>query len=591
MARSTTASTALSLLATAAILGALPAVLAHGDDEGEGMAAPQEDQKLDSYPPTYFSHPEHRGVMYAHIVLMVLGWVFVLPIAVMFSIARSRYTLLTQFVFLVTNALGVVLGISYNASTPDLYPNNAHHKIGWIATWMMCAQVLISLIGRVAGVMSREEQNNKEERQAFIPVSTRNMEEHLRGNGTLYHHHKYSYSNDSGQGTEPGTESLRSDSLSSGQESPAETSDHPRMDYDDEDLEFKEVEMKAPTPPTNSLVAKIAGKISSRAWKFLLLGYNIIDRTSLILGYIALTTGIVTWARFFEGHEIFGGLAHWIKGGVFFWLGLFYLGRWAGSFGELGWAWNVRPKQSTPKWRPSAEFVEGGLIFFYGSTNIFLEHLGNAGQAFSAQDLEHVSITVLFIGGGLLAMLVESTRIRELLNMTVSEAAEAHPDHTHTDEDRDALRAPKQYEFSINPIPALVIMLTGIMMSSHTQQSMLSSMVHKQWGNLLTAAAFARGFTYVLLYLKPPTSVMPSRPPTELLTSFGLIAGGVIFCASSSDTVAGMVHYDLDEMFVYTVTMGCVGMLMAWVIVMLALKGWAVRREKGPSKSAWIAQV
>ncbi|KAK8022628.1 hypothetical protein PG993_013395 [Apiospora rasikravindrae] len=593
MARSTT-TTVLSLLATAAILGALPAVLAHGDDEGE-MAAPQEDQKLESYPPTYFSHPEHQGVMYAHIILMVLGWVFVLPIAVMFSIAKSRYTLFTQFVFLITNALGVVLGISYNASTPDLYPNNAHHKIGWVATWMLCAQVAISLIGRVAGVMSRQAsplEQHKEERQAFIPVSAQNMEEHLRGNGTLYHHHKYSYSNDSGQGTEPGTESLRSDSLSSGQESPAETSQR-RMNYEEEeeDLEFKDVEMKSPSPKTNSLVTKIAGKISSRAWKFLLLGYNIIDRTSLILGYIALTTGIVAWARFFEGHEVFGGLAHWIKGGVFFWLGLFYVGRWAGSFGDLGWAWNVRPKQSTQKWRPSAEFVEGGLIFFYGSTNIFLEHLGSAGQAFSAQDLEHVSITVLFIGGGLLAMLVESTRIRELLNMTVTEAADAHPDHTHSEEERAALQAPKQYEFSINPIPALVIMLTGIMMSSHTQQSMLSSMVHKQWGNLLSAAAFARAFTYVLLYLKPPKSIMPSRPPTELLTSFGLIAGGVIFCASSSDTVSGMIHYDLDEMFVYTVTMGCVGMLMAWEILVLAVKGWAVRKEKGPSKSAWIAQV
>lgn len=217
----------------------------------------------------------------------------------MFSIARSRYTLLTQLVFLITNALGVVLGVSYNASTPDLYPNNAHHKIGWVATWMVCAQVLISLVGRVAGVMNcQDSQNNKEERQAFIPVSAQNMEEHLRGNGTLYHHHKYSYSNDSGQGTEPGTESLRSDSLSSGQESPAETS-HQRMDYDDEDLEFKDVEMQPPSPKTNSLVAKVAGKISSRAWKFLLLGYSIIDRTSLILGYIALTTGIVTWARFF----------------------------------------------------------------------------------------------------------------------------------------------------------------------------------------------------------------------------------------------------------------------------------------------------
>jgi len=53
------------------------------------------------------------------------------------------------------------------------------------------------------------------------------------------------------------------------------------------------------------------------------------------------------------------------------------------------------------KWRPSAEFVESALIFTYGSTNIFLEHLGNWGGAWSAQDLEHISITVLFIGGGL----------------------------------------------------------------------------------------------------------------------------------------------------------------------------------------------
>ncbi|KAK8123825.1 hypothetical protein PG999_003743 [Apiospora kogelbergensis] len=581
MARSTT-TTALSLLVVVATIGAFPAVLAHGDGEGMEMDAPQEEQKLDSYPPTYFSHPEHRAVMYAHIVLMVLGWVVVLPIAVMFSIARSRYTLVSQFTFLVTNALGVVLGISYNASTPDLYPNNAHHKIGWVATWMGGSQA--SWPPRPPPL----EHNKEAERQAFIPVSTQNMEEHLRGNGTLYHHHKYSYSNDSGQGTELGTESPRSNSLSSGQESPAEAR---RMDYDDEDLEFKDVEMKSPSPKPNSLAVKIAAKISSRAWKFLLLGYNIIDRTVLILGYIALTTGIVAWARFFEGHEIFGGLAHWIKGGVFFWLGLFYLGRWAGSFGELGWAWNVRPKQSPQKWRPSAEFVEGFLIFFYGSTNIFLEHLGSTDAAFSPEDLEHVSITVLFIGGGLLAMLVESTRIRDLLNMTVVEAAEAHPDHTHSDEEREALQAPKQYEFSINPIPALVILLTGIMMSSHTQQSALSSMVHKQWGNLLSAAAYARGLTYVLLYLKPPKSIMPSRPPTELLTSFGLIAGGVIFCASSSDTVAGMVHYDLDEMFVYTVTMGCVGVLMAWEIVVLALKGWAVRREKGPSRTAWMAQV
>jgi hypothetical protein len=48
----------------------------------------------------------------------------------------------------------------------------------------------------------------------------------------------------------------------------------------------------------------------------------------------------------------------------------------------------------------------------------------------------------------------------------------------------------------------------------------------------------------------------------------------------SGDTVDGMVHYELDPMFMYTVTMGVVGLLMAWVLLLLALKGWAVRRER-----------
>ncbi|KAI1365090.1 hypothetical protein F5Y08DRAFT_190371 [Xylaria arbuscula] len=604
--RSATTKT-LRLLAFLAIAGALPLVLAHGGDEdsmnmdqGEDMAGHggmSEDPKPDpdSYPPTYFSHPEHVSAIYAHIGIMVIGWVFVLPTAVMLSIARSRYTLAAQFIFLLTNAIGVLVGIVYNANTPDLYPNNAHHKLGWLVTWIVGAQVLISLVGRVAGMMGKTSRSGrgKEEEQSFIPVSTEAMAEHHRINQNHFSS-PYRQSNDSGQGTERNTESLRSASVSTmiGQESPIGLDDR-RRHYEDEedehDLVYRSTDIHS-SSVSQSFVAKIASKISGKAWKVIMFGYEFVDRTILILGYVTLCTGLITYARFFEGHEIFSGLAHWIKGGIFFWYGILTLGRWSGSFGELGWAWNVRPKQSSQKWRPSAEFVEGALIFTYGSTNIFLEHLGSSSSEFSSQDLEHVSITVLFIGGGLLAMLIESTRIRDLLNTTTTEASMSHPDHAYTDEERAALEPPRQYEFSINPIPALVILLLGIMMSSHTQQSMISSMVHKQWGNLLMGASFARGFTYVLLYLKPPRSVLPSRPPTELLTAFGLISGGTIFMASSGDTVAGMIHYDLDAMFFYTVTMGLVGLLMAWIVLLLAFKGWAVRREAGRAQS-WNARL
>ena len=130
-------------------------------------------------------------------------------------------------------------------------------------------------------------------------------------------------------------------------------------------------------------------------------------------------------------------------------------------------------------------------------------------------------------------MLIESTRVRDLLNTTVLDAV---PEYALSDEEREQTRPPTTYEFSMNPIPALVILLLGVMMSSHKQTTMIATMVHKQWGNLLCGGAIARGLTYVIMWLKPPKSMLPSRPPTELLASFGLISGGIIFMASVSNS-------------------------------------------------------
>ncbi|PVH76018.1 integral membrane protein [Cadophora sp. DSE1049] len=555
-------------LAGVVLLTFASVALAHGHDDDMTMnmgepahAPPPATPSNSAKPDTYFQYGEHSALMLAHIVLMTIGWVFVLPISVMFSISRSRFSLSSQFVFLAVNAIGVLLATIYNANTPDLYPNNAHHKLGWVLTWGTGAQL-------VMGVIHAYARKDRSANAEFTPISAEAITEHQRIH-SLRQAQIYRLSNDSGQGTEPNTESLRSTSLTF-----ADSIDNlPELEAEDkEELEEKHGLMHG-TAVDKYLTNKIPALISSRFLRILDFFYNAIDRLVLILGFITIASGIVTYGGFFMGSRVFSGLAHFIKGGVFFWYGILTLGRWAGCFADIGWAWNINPSRNN---RPSAEFVENFLIFFYGSTNVFLEHLAAWGKEWTAQDLEHLSLTLMFFGGGLCGMVIESKKVRDLLNTTKQSTMSHFPYHAGEPE---AIEEPRSYRFSMNPLPALVILLLGMMMSSHHQESMVSTMIHTQWGTLLMGAAFARGATYILYYLSPPTSILPGRPPTELITAFCLMAGGMIFMASARDTVMAMENNGLDAMFIFTVSMGVITFLMAWIIMVIAIKGWAVRKE------------
>ncbi|KAL2430267.1 putative membrane protein C3B8.06 [Exophiala dermatitidis] len=566
---------------------------AHGSDEHSSMdmAEPQEKKPMDDNDlynlPSYAGLGQHGNMILAHIILMVVAWFFVLPVGVVFSVARSRYALPVQFLFLVLNGLGVLFGTVYNINTPDLYENNAHHKIGWIATWIVTAQVIMSLLFTYSGRGKiTETPVAAGERAAFLPLSVDNMIHH-----DTYPYTDHRWSGDSGQGTE------QSSTLHSSNGSPLDP--HQRNPFDDyqkpEPQPEPEDEDDEPAVPRRHssprwwrikaldkyLSARVPNLMSAKFLRVFEVAYEVIDRTILVLGFIALVTGGVTYAGIFRGNNIFNGLAHFIKGGIFFWYGLLTLGRWMGCFADLGWAWNVKPTRSeVGQWKaavPSAEFVESFVIFLYGSSNVFLEHLAAWGGAWTAQDLEHVSISIMFFGGGLCGMLVESKCIRRCLNAvvdTMPARTEIHPS------DALALRAPpKQYGTSLNPMPALIILLLGVMMSSHHQDSMVSTMVHKQWGTMLVGFAVARFCTYILNYISPPASVYPSRPPTELVSAFCLISGGLIFMASTRDVIHYMERADLMAMFVFTVTMGFTAFIMSYEVIVLSLKGWATRKE------------
>ncbi|KPM46318.1 hypothetical protein AK830_g27 [Neonectria ditissima] len=422
-----------------------------------------------------------------------------MALATMLSLARSRSTQLVRLVFTATNAIGVLFGVSYKNQTPDLYPGSVHSAVGWIATSIAAAQISHLLISPVTKLFNRVARRNQSRSGGYtlpqMRESFNSLQEH---DGPSRLSRQASIDVDA---TNIGIEDRDASSNSwLYQEDP-----HESGFTSGDDTVYGE--MKTFSQP-----------FLTQTRKLILFIHNVIDRTILIMAFVAFCTGVVTFWGIFKGHTIFNGIAHWIKGGVFLWVGIFTLGRWCGCFAEMGWFWQ------------SPEFIESSLIFFYGSTNIFLEHLGGWGKAWTPRDLEHIAITVLFIGGGLCGMLVEYIRAKGLGEEKATQHMQTVPNWSNgtTDEHTEH----KSNSISINPLPALVISLMGKSMASHKQASMVSTMVHKQWGNLLGAASVARLLTYMIMYLKPPTSTSPSRPPTELLMSFCLISGGILFMAS-----------------------------------------------------------
>ncbi|KAJ6000353.1 hypothetical protein N7481_000762 [Penicillium waksmanii] len=500
--------------------------------------APVSRNGQDPGPTSYFSYGGYSSPILAHIVLMIIGWCFILPSAVLLSTGRSRLALPLHFLFLVINALGLLFGIVYNSQTPDLYEYNAHHKIGWIVSCVMTAQVVLALIFvyNCRGE-SKQSQWRSFNGFAFLPVAT---------DGQQYHS-----SGESSQGVESSS-SIRSPSRSDS-ESQAEYDG-----FENPEKLHSLCHWLSISVVDRFLIKRMSGIASDSVLRFSNNLYDVVDRIILPFGFIAIVTGAVTYGGIFKGDEIFNGLAHFIKGGIFFWYGILTLGRFIGAWADLGWAWNKKPPASVVGWKakvPSGEFVESFVIWLYGVVN-------------------HVSISIMFFGGGLVGMLFESHRIRDMLGNTLLRLRPLSCESYD-----ESWQPPNSQSISLNPMPALIIMLLGTMMGSHHQDSMTSTMVHKQWGNMLMGFAIARGMTYVLLFLRPSTSYLPARPPTEIVASFCLISGGLIFMLSARQVIEAMEFYELDAMFTFTVGMGFTAFIMSLVVLNIAIKAWALKHE------------
>lgn len=216
----------------------------------------------------------------------------------MLSIARSNLALPTQIVFLVINGLGVLASTIYNRNTPDLYEHNKHHAIGWIVTWTVTAQVALSLLFAYVGRRKPVLLWRSSEQVAFLPYPLQSLDDR---NFPC----KHSWSSDSGQGTEPPSPGRLHES-NTHQDFPFPRDERARESEDIDHLTDMPL-LSTPKMSRWRTMTKLNGFLSScvprptngRVTDVAEVVYEVIDRVILILGFVALVTGGVTYSGIF----------------------------------------------------------------------------------------------------------------------------------------------------------------------------------------------------------------------------------------------------------------------------------------------------
>jgi len=124
-------------------------------------------------------------------------------------------------------------------------------------------------------------------------------------------------------------------------------------------------------------------------------------------------------------------------------------------------------------------------------------------------------------------------------------------------------------------------------MAAHHQDYVFQVAIHSLWGILLAGGSVFRFLTYFFLWLRPPIeSILPSRPPTEVLTSFGWAAGGIVFMLSDEEVAFAAMRAGYDDVMAFlNVTIALTSLIFCWTLMVMAVKGFAVRRLQDKSSA------
>ncbi|KAI9313235.1 hypothetical protein BX666DRAFT_1981008 [Dichotomocladium elegans] len=513
-------------------------------------------------PMSYALFPENKGYFYTHVIFMVLAFWILMPLGIMFGIARSSLHVPIQILTFIVAMFGYFFGKLYGHSVPHMYEGNVHHSMGWMLFLLMIAQMSVGVVRKIANAVGRVQEAQYDRLESVHLVNR---------TATLS-----STASSSDHRSEHSEETLRNH---------GDHFDYRKSEDDENEITMSPVDLDEEDPITacyqekpslvNRAFDKISPYIPAVVKKiFIATAYNpftktvcrywhtIVGRLFILLIFTQTVSGLVVYHGVCRSWSVLGCIAHLIKGGIFYFYGIITFARYLGSFAEQGWAWNRIDGANTF----SFEMIESSLIFTYGITNTWLEHLGQNPE-WTHKDFEHASLAFMWWWCGLLGILVESRALRRLLERVVSNTPLEVPRHE------------QKQTFSMNPFPGLTVFFTGISMGNHHQETIYSTEVHYLWGLLLALAALCRFITYMSLYRAPPTSAKPSRPPTEAVGAFLMIAGSILFMASNSGTLTWLRRNEVDKMFLMNVCVALTAMTLAYVFFFVIMKAWAMKRE------------
>ncbi|KAK6461405.1 hypothetical protein DFJ63DRAFT_319679 [Scheffersomyces coipomensis] len=567
---------------------------------------------------TYYNVPtSHRAALYVHIILGLIAMTIIYPISLIFNNLNLNSGYLITLT--IHTALILISLLNYSIfinSIEDLYPGNAYNKMTWILLFSTIIQYVMALINfgykyinnEFNGIGNHDKSGNNNSSNALNDYNMLPFEDY-DDNHSGYSSPTITLYDLSRQGTT--SNSLDLNENSNGHDM---TSTNAMLLPDSNTMKLHQ------SSPPPSFISKIFSfsifqHISSSIYNFSHISFNLLNWGHFFYYLVYIPTGVATFALYGKGSTVFNLLAHFIKGGVFFAYGLLSLARYSGAFQAKGWAWNHKfMTESNVKssfWNRiqsrglcTMEMIESSLILFYGSTNVFLEHLADAGQDWSPKDLQHVSIAFIYIGTGLCGVITELKlaswryeksienleKYEKVNSKSKDQKVQVHfngNDSNHSSKKSkfltklSSLILKASPGFSPNPFPTVTVYWTGIIMSSHEQASELSTAIHVQWGQLFVIACAFRFMTYLLMLLTRANIknlLKPSRPFTELIVSFGLICGGLVFMESTDPVVLSFEYYGFTAMFTLNLSLGFVMLIMSWEMLLFAFKDWLIER-------------